>query len=204
MSEEARARLFDAMLLELAENGYAQMTVEGALRRAGVSRGDFDAEFVDADACLFAAFEQFGARLVAKATEACDDDEEWPEGIRRGLEALLGELAAHPQLAHVAVRAFPAIRPAAYARYMALLESFAPFFTPGRSFEGVPEGLPAHVEMLAVGAAEAIVFDEVEAGRVEDLPGMAPAILFSVLVPFLGPERASVAMGDAKRGRRRS
>jgi hypothetical protein len=56
------------------------------------------------------------------------------------------------------------------------------------------------VEMLAVGAAEAIIFEEVEAGRAAQLPGLGPAILFSVLVPFLGPERASVEMERAGRG----
>jgi hypothetical protein len=52
--------------------------------------------------------------------------------------------------------------------------------------------------MLAVGAAEAIVFEEIEAGRAAQLPALAPAILFSVLVPFLGPEAASAEMQKAR------
>ena len=54
--------------------------------------------------------------------------------------------------------------------------------------------------MLAVGAAEAIVFEEIEAGRAAQLPALAPAILFSLLVPFLGPEAASAEMQRASEG----
>jgi len=57
--------------------------------------------------------------------------------------------------------------------------------------------LPREVEMFAVGAAEAIIFEEIEAGRAAQLPVLAPAILFSVLVPFVGPEAASAEMERA-------
>jgi hypothetical protein len=53
--------------------------------------------------------------------------------------------------------------------------------------------------LLALGAAEAIVLEEVEAGRTEGLPALAPAILFSRLVPFLGPEEAAAEMRRAER-----
>jgi hypothetical protein len=53
------------------------------------------------------------------------------------------------------------------------------------------------VELLAVGAAEAIIFGEVDAGRAGRLPQMLPEILFSVLVPFMGPDRAADEMRTA-------
>jgi hypothetical protein len=62
--------------------------------------------------------------------------------------------------------------------------------------------LPAEMELFAVGAAETILFEEIEAGRAAQLPALTPAILFSLLVPFLGPEAASAEMrGRAKRRR---
>ena len=42
-----------------------------------------------------------------------------------------------------------------------------------------------------MGAAEAIVFEEIAAGRTEALPGLGASILFSLLVPFLGPAGAA-------------
>jgi AcrR family transcriptional regulator len=197
MEPVARERLLDAMLVELGTSGYSEMNVADALVLSAVSEAGFKAEFLDKDACLFAAYERLAERLLAKTAEGCAFGGEWPERVRGGLEALLGELAAQPLMARVAIRAFPSIGPEAYALYQGVIESFAPLLSEGRRFSRVGEELPAEVEMLAVGAAEAIVFEEVEAGRAAQLPSLGPAILFSLLVPFLGPEAASAEMQRA-------
>jgi AcrR family transcriptional regulator len=202
MQPAARERLLEAMLIELAANGYDGMKVSDALALSDVSKADFEAEFGDQDACLFAAYEQLTERLGRKTTESCGLGGEWPERVRGGLEALLQELASAPALARVAIRTFPAISPEARSRYQNFVEGFAPLLREGRKFSEMGAELPAEVEMLAVGAAEAIVFEEIEAGRVAQLPALGPAILFSVLTPFLGPEVASVEMtkGQQLRG----
>jgi AcrR family transcriptional regulator len=198
MQAAARERLLEAMLSELDECGYDAMSVAGALDGAGVSRADFEAEFAGKDACLSAAYEQLTEGLTRRTTEGCALGGEWPVCVRRGLEALLAELAAAPARARVAIRAFPAISPEARTRYEDFVEGFAPLLREGRAFATAGAELPREVEMLAVGAAEAIVFDEIEAGRAAQLPALAPAILFSVLVPFLGPEAASAEMQRAQ------
>jgi AcrR family transcriptional regulator len=198
MQPAARERLLEAMLSELGEHGYEGLRVGNALSGAGVSRVDFEAEFTDKDACLFAAYEQLTERLTRRTREGCARGGEWPARVRQGLEALLEELATAPTTARVAIRSFPSISPEARARYQDFVAGFAPLLAEGREFSGMGAELPVEVEMLAVGAAEAIIFDEVEAGRAEQLPAQAPAILFSVLVPFLGAEAASAEMQRAR------
>jgi AcrR family transcriptional regulator len=196
MQPTVRERLLEAMLSELDERGYDAMSVANALTLAGVSKADFEAEFADMDACLLAAYEQLTKRLERKTAEGCGLGGEWPARVRRGLEALLGELAAAPALAELLIRAFPATGAEARASYQAFVESFAPLLRAGRELAGAE--LPHEVEMLAVGGAEAIIFEEIEAGRAAQLPALAPAILFSILVPFLGPEAASAEMQRAR------
>lgn len=198
MQPAARERLLEAMLSELDERGHEAMSVADALNAAGVPRADFEAEFADEDACLFAAYEQLTERLARRTTEGCARGGDWPARVRRGLEALLEELAGAPAMARVAIRAFPAISPEARSRYEDFVAGFAPLLREGRVFAPAGAELPREVEMLAVGAAEAIVFEEVEAGRAEQLGSLAPEILFSVLVPFLGPEAASAEMRRAQ------
>jgi AcrR family transcriptional regulator len=197
MEQAARERLLEAMLAELARAGYKGMKLADVLTLSGVAEADFKAEFPDRDSCLFAAYEQLTDQLVRKTAQSCAAGGDWPQRVRCGLSALLDELAARPPMARVAVRAFPSIGPRARARYQGFVEGFAPLLEAGREFSEIGEELPAEVEMLAVGAAEAIVFDEIEAGRAAQLPALAPAILFSLLVPFLGPERASAEMQRA-------
>ncbi len=198
MEPAAREGLLDAILVELAEKGYSGAALADVLVFSGVSEADFAAEFGDKDACLFAAYEQLTERLTRAVTQGCGGGAEWPARVRLGLGALLEELAARPALAQVLIRSFPSIGPKAQARYQAFVEGLAPLLGGGREFSGMGAELPGEVEMLAVGAAEAIVFDEIDAGRAERLPELGPAILFSVLVPFLGPEAASGAMEGAK------
>ena len=198
MQPTARERLLEAMLVELAASGHEAMRVANALTLAEVSKADFEAEFPDKEACLFAAYNQLTARLARKTSEGCGRGGEWPARVRGGLTALLEELASAPALARVAVRTFPAISPEARARYQDFVASFAPLLREGRELAATGAELPGEVEMLAVGAAEAIVFAEIEAGRAAQLPDLAPAILFSLLVPFLGPEAASAEMEKAQ------
>ena len=194
-----RARLLDALLEEMAEKGYEGAAVDAALQRAGLDRNGYLVEFVDKDTSLRAAYEQLTGRLRHKATVACAAVEgDWPQQVCHGLQALLKELAANPKLARVLTHSFPSIDVEARSCYQEFVEGLAPLLCEGREYSGIGEELPAEVEMLAVGAAEAIICEEIEAGRTAGLPAMGPAILFSVLVPFLGPEAATAEMEKAR------
>jgi hypothetical protein len=168
----------DALLLELDSNGYTEL-----------SEGN--------DEALFAAYRSVCDRVVGKTMGACDEGEPWPERVRSGLKVLLDLLAAEPDLARVVTRSFPGIRPDTYQCYVDLMTRFLPAMRAGRDYSGVDEELPGEVELMAVGAAEAIIFVELDAGRADRLPQMLPEILFSILVPFIGPERAAEEMQSA-------
>lgn len=143
--------------------------------------------------------ERLAERLASRARERYETaGEEWPERVRAGLDALLVELAAEPRMARMALRSFPSAGVEARARYLDMIEGFVPLLREGRELSGMAAELPGEVEMLAIGAAEAIVIEEIEAGRAAGLPGLGPEILFSVLVPFLGPDAASAEMERAR------
>ena len=197
LNAERRDTLLRAMLDELVRMGYREASVKRAQEVAGVTAAEFRAEFANKDDCLFSAYDWLTDQVVSRAGAGCDGAEPWPDRVRIGLEALLDELASEPEMARAITRSFPGIRPAAYQRYVDLLARFVPFMREGREYSEVDEELPGEVELLAVGAAEAIIFAEVDAGRAERLPQMMPEILFSVLVPFMGPDRAADEMRSA-------
>ncbi len=195
---EARARLLEAMLEELVEKGYGEVEVEGALERAHLPGEEWSALFVDKDACLVAAFDQLTEQLRAAIVEGCLAGTDWPGRVAGGLRVLLVRLAGQAQMAEALARTFPSIGPAAQERYQAFVESLAPLLAEGREFSGIGEELPTEVELLAVGAAEAIVLEQIQSGRTAALAALGPEILFSVLVPFVGPVVASAAMEEER------
>jgi AcrR family transcriptional regulator len=192
-----RERLLDAMLVELGEKGFSNLSVSTVLSSVSVSEAVFEKEFGNKEACLFAAYDALTERIVDMAAAKCGNGDPWAKRACAGLRSLLEELAAKPEMANVMMRTFPGISPGAYQRYVDLLERFQPLVREGREYSDLPQALSPRVELLSIGAAEAIIFAEVDAGRAARLPAMVPEILFSLLVPFMGPERASEEMRSA-------
>jgi AcrR family transcriptional regulator len=197
MEPERREALLRAALDELAGAGYQDASLQRVLRRSGVERGEFEEEFADLDDCLIAAYGLLTDEVFERARGACEEGAEWPARVRAGLATVLRDLAADPRMSMVVFRAFPGARPSFYARYVEFLGRFEPLMGEGRDFSGIEEELPGEVELLSIGAAESIIYGELDAGRAEALPGLLPEILFSTLVPFLGPERAADEMRNA-------
>lgn len=204
MNPAIREQLLEAMLGELGEKGRKGISLDAVLTRVDVSSQEFAAEFGDIDACLDDAYDQLTARFLAVVRAGCSARETsgselpWSDRVRGGLQALLAELAGDPFRARTLVRAYPSLGNRSRARYQSFVDDFAKLLADGRTLSAMAEELPVDVEMLAVGAVEAIVFEEVASGRTEQLPTLLPSILFSLLVPFLGPVAAATEMEKAQ------
>jgi AcrR family transcriptional regulator len=198
----ARRRLHEAMLAELEAKGFERIELSRVVGSVGVPEAAFEASYESVEACVFDAYDEQTALLDSAVREACRGQGEgapWTERVSAGLDAMLEALAARPRMARAVLCSFPSIGPRAQARAQAFTESFGPMLAGGRAAAGPEAELPREVEMLATGAVEAIVFERVAAGRAKELRAMLPALLFSVLVPFLGPERATEEMEKARR-----
>jgi AcrR family transcriptional regulator len=198
-----RRRLLDAVLEELVEKGYSGTEIEAAAERADLDGEAWSRCFPDKDACLFAAFQQLTDQLRIAIEEGCATADDWSGRVAAGLRSLLQRLAARADLAEALARTFPAIGPAALARYQAFIEGLAPLLAEAREHAPLEPDLPAEIEMLAIGAAEAIVFDRIQAGQAAQLPQLGPEILFSLLVPFVGAKVAEEAMVREREGTKR-
>jgi hypothetical protein len=187
-----------ALLRELARTRSIEAFDLGrACREARSSEADLKARHGGLEAALLAAQQLVGEELLDRARVAAEAASAWPEQVRAGLGAVLEALAEDPQLARVTTQSLPAISPAAQRAYSETLERFAELLRGGRAQGEAEVELPSAVEFLAVGAAESLIFAEIDADRAERLQAMAPEILFSVLTPFIGPERAGSEMRRA-------
>lgn len=207
MGSTARERLLETALAALGEDGPETLDAGRLAARAGVAEAELVAEFADLDACLDAAYEQFVDRLGEAVRNGCErgrarvagaSAEAWSAGVRGGLEALLAELTASPARAVALVRSFPALGAPRRRRYEAFVADLPPLLAEGRQLAAASGAvLPDEVELLAVGAAEAIVFEAVGSGQAATLAELTPAILFSLLVPFIGADAAAAEMEKA-------
>jgi AcrR family transcriptional regulator len=198
VAHSQRERLLLAMVEEVAERGYATVSIANVAGRARVSRRIFYEEFAGKEEALLEACDSTVERLMQRTGRAYSPGDPWPTKVRRALRALLEELAADPDAARVITVELPAAGPSARQRYRQGTARFLPCFRTGREYGGRDDDLPRDAELMAVGGAEAIIFDEVVAGRTSRLPALLPDILFTLLVPYIGPDRAVEQMRHAK------
>lgn len=193
-------RILWATVRLVAEKGFDSVTVFDVTERADVSRADFYELFESKDECLFAAYEKVLDALVAYVARAFEGDGPWPSRIRRAMQACLEACSAEPEVARMTTLEVPAARPEGQRRYRNALARFVPLFYEGREYASNAVQLPRDLERMAVGGAETIIFDEVVAGRAEELPAKLPDVLFTVLAPYIGPEAAAAEVNRAEPG----
>jgi AcrR family transcriptional regulator len=97
----ARARILDAMVLTVAERGFAGATITAVCARARVSRATFYDSFDGLRDCFVAVIDDGYRRARALITEAFAEECEWRAGVRAALGALLAFFDDEPLLARV-------------------------------------------------------------------------------------------------------
>jgi AcrR family transcriptional regulator len=198
VAQSQRRRLLLATVQEVAERGYAAVSVADIVSRAQVSRRAFFEEFGGLEEALFESCDWMVDRLLERTGRSYSSGDSWPTKVRLALRTLLEELAADPDAARLITVELPAAGPSARQRYRQNTDRLLPCFRTGRDHGARDVDLPRDVDLMAVGGAEAIISDEVVAGRASRLPALLPDILFALLVPYLGPEQAVEQIRNAQ------
>ncbi|HEX8714360.1 MAG TPA: hypothetical protein VF706_02235, partial [Solirubrobacteraceae bacterium] len=114
----------------------------------------------------------------------------WRLAIRAGIDALLRFLATEPSFAHIALLdalvATP--RTAEHSHYG--VDAFARMLVPGLEQTRGQYPAAVAVEAIAGGLVE-LCLQYVLAGRIEELPELAPTATYFALAPFIGGEEAA-------------
>jgi AcrR family transcriptional regulator len=184
-------RLLRATATIAGTEGYESLGAAKITELAGVSPETFGQIYKDSgdpvEACFLAAFDLLGAEALVCAARASRGADGWPDGARRGIEALFGHIAAHPYLGRVAFIEIFSVGPSAIERRSAMLRGFAEVFTkrvpePERPSELVSEAI--------VGGIWAIIHDYVARAQVQRLPELAGDAVYLALAPLIGHETA--------------
>jgi AcrR family transcriptional regulator len=191
-----RERLLEAMVRVAAAKGYQGATVADVVEAADLPRPTFEAMFADKEACFLESYDAVIDVLVAHVTSAYESaaGEPWPQRLSAAMAALIDLLSIEADIARMVMVEVTAVGEEARIRYRAALDRFTFLFDEGRDFSPRAAELPADTGRFAIGAATAIVFDEVRAGRISELRRILPDLVFAMLMPFLGPEDAGVEM----------
>lgn len=199
-SGDPRADILDALVRTIALRGYDRTTIDRVLTAAEVPAPVFEEHFECKQDCLLAALDALIGTIERAILERTDGAECWSEQVRVGLETLLGEFAANPEGARVAlVESLGAGEPA-IARVRSAIAKTIPVLEVGRHRSDragatAPEieHLPPQTSEAVAGGIASILHRRVLEGRTAELPTLLPDLLYFALMPYLGHERALAA-----------
>ncbi len=190
VARSQRSRILGAMVDVVAEQGFQATRVTDVIARAGVSRKTFYEHFSDKEECFLAAFDQALAEVMRITSDAFEGPDEWTDRVREGVAAFLGLVAARPAAARMCIVEVIAAGPKALARREAAIRGFTHFIDAGRI--NAPRGLPAFTAVGVIGGINEVLYAEIRRGTVGDLPRLAPDLVYWIVLPFLGHERADI------------
>lgn len=193
-----RERLIAGLAEAVAEKGYGGTTIADITRHAAVSRRTFYEHFEGKDECFVAAFDTVTEQLRERVEAAYEAEDEWTEGIRAGIGAMLTFLASEPNLARLAMVEALVAGPVVVERYDASVQTFVPYLEAGR--DGRPkkvlDRLSDSTEEALVGGMVSLISRRIVAGQAEELESLLPDLVEFTLAPYVGnDEAARIARG---------
>jgi AcrR family transcriptional regulator len=191
VTDSQRARILAAMIEVVSTRGYSETRVVDVIGAAGVSRKTFYELFDSKEDCFLAAYDILLGHVLddAEAAFALRPAAPWTERVATGLRAVLELLATNPEEARFALVEVLAAGPRALARRDAALRQFTGFIETGRSESSVD--LPVSTAQTIAGGIAELLYSEVLHGAAARLPARLPELVFLIVLPFLGAERAA-------------
>jgi AcrR family transcriptional regulator len=174
--EAHRRRAVAAMADAVAEQGYADTTVENILSRARMSRRTFYQLFNNREECFLAAYDAALAGALERLAVAHRNGRRWSGQVEVALAALFQYLAAEPGLARVWLVEAPSLGPPGIERHERTMRQLAERLASlRRTGGGGSANGSATVRFEAsVGAVHRVVQARLLEGRADELPDLAP------------------------------
>lgn len=192
LSQAHRARLLDATVAVLVEDGFEGFTARTVSARAGMSSKTFYDLFSGREDCALAAFDRGAMDLAAVVVPAFESRQEWVERVRAGLTALLGELDRDRTMARFVFVVALGAGAGVIERRAAVLEVLARVIDEGRRGESRAAGeLPALTAEGVVGSVVGVIYARLLRGDPPPLSELVGPLMASIVLPYLGPEAAA-------------
>jgi AcrR family transcriptional regulator len=189
VSAQQRARLLEATLVVVSEQGYGRMTARRVSGRAGVSNKTFYDLFSDREDCFLAAFDEAIDGFARAVVPVYTAEREWVAGIRAGLGALLVLLDREPQLRTLVFVEALGAGPRVLTRRTEILG----VLQGAVDGQGVRAGreLPALTAEGVVGAAFGVVYARLIERPAKPLIGLLGPLMAMIVLPYRGHAAAA-------------
>ena len=192
MNANFRERLFDALELSIAEDGYPKTTIADVVRRARTSRRTFYEHFTSKDECFIALLTEANAEQVRQITAAVDSSAPWQDQARQAIGAWIASAEARPALMLSWIRDGPSLGEAARRLQREAIEQFIAMVQALADSEefraaGIGQVSRQRIIMLLGGLREVTAITVENGGRMSDVADEAVDATIALLGPRHSP-----------------
>lgn len=180
-----------AVVAEVFEGGYEAATVEGVVRRAGISREEFDRRFEGLEHCALKTFERLIADFELRVGSAFNSQPDWPSALRAAAYATADWMEENPQVVSfgmVGVLKMPGEM--GRVRREETFDFCARMIDGGRLASPNPEEIPESAPTFAIGAITQLLTHRLQEGAEVEPREVIPEMMNRVVGIYLGPEAA--------------
>jgi AcrR family transcriptional regulator len=188
--ENQRQRILSAVADVTSVAGYRAMSVEDILVTAGISRRTFYEHFTNKDDAFLAAYDAVLAQLMTAVRAAVEREEPAVDRLRAGLAAFLDFIAREPGFARMCVVEALAAGSEAVNRRNAAMAAFARILDENARALGTRLHPPELTAETIVGGIFEVIYTRIVRGEIRELPRLLPDLMYSVVLPYAGPEAA--------------
>lgn len=180
-----------------AARGFAATSVTDVVAAAQLTRDDFHSLFRDEEECFLASMDFALGEIMGLVSSQYSADKPWFQAVKDIVKGLTEFFAEHPAFAKITLLESMPAGSAAFERYSAAKRAIIALLDQGREDAPGDLALPISVAQIAFGGAEAMIKDELIAGRAGSLPDLVPELLYVCYVPFMEQEQAISLSGIA-------
>lgn len=184
--ETERARILQGFIETVGEAGYGAASLESILDRAGLDEAAFRRHFADREDCFLAAWDTITARCRPLALEAFAHEDTWLEQMRAVGEAIHGYLLDNPNHGRIIYVDGTLVGARARARLQETIDVFTELIDLGRQELDDPDSLSRATAEGLAGAVYEQVSRHLVRGDVDELSGLIPQLMYTVVRPYLG------------------
>lgn len=189
---KTQSAAFHRPLIELChERGYAGLTLEALCARARVDPADFERRYADLEDCFCASFERELDLLLAEFAAVLAGANGWRQRLRAVAYAFHRWLVADPARTHLMVIEIRTAGERAQLVQWGGIQRMIDLLDEGRTQVDDPDRLSkATAESLAGGILTQL-YAAVGKGPLGPEARLVPELMYSAVLPYLGPEAAA-------------
>jgi AcrR family transcriptional regulator len=195
--QNQRERILAAVADVSSSSGYADMSVEDIIGSAGISRRTFYEHFKNKHDAFLAAYDEAAERLLAAVEAAQLAAKGFENRVRSGIQTFLNLLAADPSFARMCIVEVMAAGPDAVARRNMAMRSFGKMIEQDARELLDQSPTSALTAETVVGGIYDVIYNRIQQGLVAELPALTADLVYTALLPYVGPEAARQAAADS-------